>query len=137
MKKQIRAYNSQPPAHWDGYQKLAYALIYTALEALARPVRFKAVYTYEEYPIYTSDYTNHAIQYADAWHFIQSKYAEACCAACGLDIEEMREKVKARVNPALVRLGDIELSKEPKTTIGLRLGKKTRRIEYPSRWISK
>lgn len=94
---------------WDGYQKLAYAMVISALELLKDVERM--------------DNTNsinpriYAIEYADAWAFVQSPYFAGCCAMCGMEGSVLLERIADHVDHDLVAKGEAYLYRGEKIEV--------------------
>ncbi len=122
----IRSYNTAHPAHWDELQSLCYALIYTSLETLMKPVdiKLKEYITKEGlHTFHETGYAQSAIEYADAYHFVMSRIFAVGCEMCDIDSEAMLEKVSPHIDFQHVRNGDLALSLEAKTQVDLALSK--------------
>lgn len=125
------------PAHWDEIQALAYALIYTALKTLTKPVdtimktyvSSAGVETEHE-----TGYTQAAIEYADAYHFVMSPMFTAACELCDVFGDEMLEEVSPHIDFQHVRNGDALLALEAKRDVVIELPKSKITVTMPERW---
>lgn len=133
----IRSYNTQHPAHWDEQQSLCYALIYTSLETLMKPVDIKLKeYVTKEglHKFHETGYSQSAMEYADAYHFVMSRFFEVGCEMCGIDGDAMLKKVSPHIDFQHVRNGDAALALEEKRAVTLQLEHGDVAIEIPQRW---
>ena len=133
----IRSYNTQTPAHWDELQALSYALIYTSLETLMKPVdtKLKEYVTQEGlHKFHETGYAQAAIAYADAYHFVMSWMFTTACEMCDVDGDAMLEKVSAHIDFQHVRNGDALLAKEEMRDVVLELPKGDVVVTVPARW---
>lgn len=133
----IRSYNTQHPAHWNEYQALCYALIYTSLETLMQPVdvKLKEYVTVDGlHRFHETGYPEKAMAYADAYHFVMSWMFTTACEMCDIDADEMLERVSPHIDFQHVRNGDALLEEEPMATVTLDLPKGRVDIEIPAKW---
>ena len=107
---------------WDGYQKLAYALITSALEVLKErqkcEIRVQRVERLTHFHILHAK--KYAIEYADAWDFVQSAFFMGCAAMCEMDGDVLLERIAEHVDHDLVASGYAYLAKEPKLSVEMR-----------------
>lgn len=125
------------PAHWDELQALAYALIYTALKTLTKPVDPKMKTYVSSDGVETeheTGYTQAAIEYADAYHFVMSPMFTAACELCEVFGDEMLEEVSPHIDFQHVRNGDALLAKEETRDVVLELPKGDVVVTVPARW---
>lgn len=119
--KNFRAWNGQyndKYAKFDGYQKLAYALVCSTIETLTQKPKHK-VYTIKKAGItrhYFTSYNRFSLDYADAYHFLHSDLFEFLCSACYVDAEAMHARVAGYIDTALVEYGDQLYAKRAKET---------------------
>lgn len=133
----IRSYNTQHPAHWDEYQALSYALVYTALETLMKPVdtKLKEYVTQDGlHKFHETGYAEKAMAYATDYHFVMSSLFTAMCDACDVDGEAMLSKVSTCIDFQHVRNGDALLAAEPMQEVVLKLPRGDVVVKVPAKW---
>ena len=132
--KNFRAWNGSFNSHYanfNGYQKLAYALVCSCIETLTHQPKYK-VYTIKKdgkTHHYFTSYNSFALMYADAYHFLHSDFFEFLCISCFVDAETMHTRIESYVDKELVDYGDELYSKKTKETKVIRLSGKEHTLE--------
>ncbi len=133
----IRSYNTQHPAHWGWEHQISYALIYTALETLMKPVetKLKAYVTQDGlHKFHETGYAEKAMAYATDYHFVMSSLFTAMCDACDIDADDKLERVSPCIDFQHVRNGDALLAAEPMQEVVLELPHGDVVVTVPAKW---